>query len=382
MMQKTRLTTLGALLVLLNACSIFGDKDNTETPAKLEDFTPSVDVSLVWSTSVGGGADDAYLKLQPAVHEQQVFAASPKGYVYAFDVKTGQERWEKRLDMVISGGVGVNHDNLFIASNEGDVVALAQNDGAEKWRISLNSEVLSTPQADDTLVVIRTVDGKVYGLSSQNGTTMWMQERAVPVLSLRGNSNPILLPQTVLVGFDNGKLAALETNTGKTMWETAVAIPQGRSELERMVDIDADPKLLNDTIYAVSYQGRSAAINLSNGQVLWQREVPSYAGIGIDEKAVYISDQRSHVWALDRHTGASLWKQEKLQARSLTAPVSIGDYVVVGDVEGYLHYLRRDDGQFVARYKTSSTRILTPPLVVDKQLIVYTGDGKLLVLKN
>ncbi|ALG67683.1 outer membrane protein assembly factor BamB [Beggiatoa leptomitoformis] len=381
-MKRTRLTLLCALLVSLNACSIFGDKDNAETPAKLEDFTPATTVSEIWSANVGSGADERYLKLQPAVYNNQVFAASPKGYVSAFDLKTGQNHWEKRLDVVISGGVGTNLDSVFVASNKGDVIALAMADGTEKWRVQLNSEVLSTPQADDSHVIVRTIDGKVYNLNTQNGATLWVQERTVPTLSLRGNSNPILLAQAVLVGFDNGHFAALDVNTGKPLWESAVAMPQGRSELERMVDIDADPKLINDTIYVVSYQGRSAAINLYNGQLVWQREVPSYAGIGVDDKAVYVSDQRSHVWALDRHTGASLWKQEKLQARALTAPVSMGEYVIVGDLEGYLHYLRRDDGQFVARYKTGSARILTSPIVIDKQLIVYTSGGELLLLEN
>ncbi|OAD21848.1 outer membrane assembly lipoprotein YfgL [Candidatus Thiomargarita nelsonii] len=242
--------------------------------------------------------------------------------------------------------------------------------------------MLAKPRISRGVVVVRTIDGKLFGLDSQNGARLWVYERSrTPLLTLRGTSTPVIKHDQIIAGFDNGQLALLELHTGKVLWEAPVAVPRGSTELERMVDIDADPLLVDDTIYVTSYQGRTVAIDLLQGKLLWEKPLSSYAGLGVDFDYLYVSDTKSHIWALDRSTGEKWWKQEKLEARNVTAPVNIGNYVVVGDLEGYLHWMRRKDGQFVARYRMGKASIFVPPLVVDDILVAYDSQGEIVALR-
>lgn len=373
---------LSFLGIGLSGCGIFGGKDNTEPPAPLVNFSPTLTLKTVWTARTGGNVSQDYLRIGPTFHDEQLLITSPQGQVQALNFKDGNRIWMQKIGVPISSSAGVGENLILVGSHKGDVVALSATDGKEVWRTQVSSEVLVPPQISQGVVVVRTADGKLFGLTSKNGKQLWVYERStVPLLTLRGTSTPLVVNDLIIAGFDNGRLAALELHTGKVLWEAPIAVPSGRTELERMVDIDADPLLANKVIYVSSYQGRTVAIDLLQGKLLWERDIFSYVGLGIDDHALYVTDTKSHIWALDRNTGASLWKQTQLQARGLTAPVSLGDYVVVGDKEGYLHWLQRDNGQFAARYRLSHYRILVPPLVVGDSLVAYDSRGQLVVLE-
>jgi outer membrane protein assembly factor BamB len=372
------------LLSVLSGCGLFSQKDVTREPAPLVDFTPSVAVSglVQWTVKASSGLKpEEFLPLKPAIFDRKIFVSDPRNGVTVFNAETGKEVWNNSLKNIpISSGPGVSQEFVIVGSNKGDLIALNTATGAEVWRTELSSEILTPPQLAQGVVVVRTLDGKLWGIDSRGGQRIWIYERTVPVLTLRGASTPILVSGAVIAGFDNGKLAAVQLDNGALLWEASIAVPRGRSELERMVDIDADPVIMGDVLYVVSYRGRMVAMDLYSGRLLWERELSSHAGVGADERYVYVTDDQDHVWALDRFTGAAVWKQTKLENRQLTAPVSTGQYVIVGDIEGYLHWMRAEDGQFVGRHQTDRSRILAPPILTQNRLYVYNQSGRITVL--
>ena len=231
------------------------------------------------------------------------------------------------------------------------------------------------------VVVVRTVDGRITGLSAKDGANLWVHDHNVPVLTLRGVGEPVVIDGQVIAGFASGKLIALRLNDGALLWEARVAIPGGRSDLDRVVDIDATLAVGDGVVHVTSYQGNIATVLLRDGRVLWNRDMSSHTGIAADRRNLYVSDDNSHVWALERRSGASLWKQDKLQARAVTAPVVFGNYLVVGDIEGYLHWMSRSDGSFVARVRIDEQGILAPPVRVGDILYVSGKGGTLTALR-
>jgi outer membrane protein assembly factor BamB len=375
----SRILPIGLLAFSLTACGLLGGTDNAEPPAPLAQFTPSLAPRLLWSADTGSNTRAGHLRLAPVVDAGRVFVASPKGMVRAYDLESGQSLWQTDTRAVLSGGPGAGAGLVLIGGKDGEILALAQEDGAEKWRARVSSEVLAAPRIGGGLVAVRTVDGKVFGLNSSDGTLRWVYERGVPVLSLRGTSAPLMLGDAVLAGLDNGKVAALALDNGKLLFELPVAQPSGRTELERMVDIDADLQVYAGILFVTSYQGRTAALDLRAGEALWQRETSSYSGFDLDHKALYLSDADSAIWAFDQRNGASLWKQASLRARRVTAPARVGDYLVVGDLDGYLHWLSRDSGEFAARVETlKGSPILAPPVAVgEKRVLALNSSGRL-----
>jgi len=355
----------------------FGGTDNTEPPAELVAFNSTLPVHVVWSRRVGSGTDKYYLKLVPAAHAGTVFAASHKGTVGAYDAGSGQVRWEVDIKAPITGGPGVGAGLVLVGTSDAEVIALGEQDGAVRWRTRVSSEVLAVPQAADGVVVVRTIDGKLLGLNAEDGKRLWIYDRGVPILSLRGTSSPVIADGLVVSGYASGTLVALSLKDGRPVWDTGISVPRGRSELERMVDIDADPVVVDGVIYVVTFQGHIATVELKSGRIGWIRELSSNAGLGADTRNVYVTDDTGYVWSFTRNRGEGLWKQEKLRARSVTAPVVYGDYVVVGDFEGYLHWLARDDGRFVARIRVDEAGLLVAPVVVGDTLYV-TGKGGVL----
>ena len=413
-------------LIVLSGCGSVDSKDSTDLPKPLVEFTPTLTLKTLWVAYAGdntglltltptiheqesGSArdnvvqmdnkmddmvtlseekvddeiDTSYLKLVPAFQNGQLFTAFSNGEVRAFKFSDGQSVWRQNIDVPISAGPGIGEGVVLIGSLKGDVVALSETEGTELWRAEVSSEVLAIPRISESVVVVRTVDGKLFGIDSKTGKRLWVYERPrVPSLSLRGTSSPILKNGQIIAGFDDGKLAALELHTGKVLGkERPVAVARGRTELERMVDIDADPLWVDDIIYVTTYQGGTVAIDVVRGNELWKRKLSSYVNLSVDADYLYVSDTNSHIWTLDRYSGEDWWKQEKLQARKVTGPVSIGDYVVVGDMAGYLHWMRRKDGKFVARYHVGKASITVPPLVVDDTLVAYNSHGKIVVLR-
>ena len=369
---------LGTLFSLgaLSGCATIAD-----LAAELVEFIPTTRVETVWSRRVGSGSNKRYLKLSPAVADGRVYAASRNGTVEAIDALSGARIWETDVPVPISGGPGTGSGLVLVGSSEGKVLALAAETGDLLWSAAVSSEVLSAPRASQDIVVARTIDGKVFGLSTSDGSRVWVYDRTAPILTLRGTSAPAIAQGIVVVGFDSGRLVALTIDNGQALWETRVAQPKGRSELERLVDIDADPVIVGNTVYVVTFQGRIAAIDLQTGNIVWRRDMSSHAGIGIGARHLYVTDDLSEIWALNPGDSTSIWHQPALRGREATSPTGFQDYVVVGDSEGYVHWMRADDGTFVARLKVDSDGIIAAPVAVGDLVYVYGKGGDLVALR-
>ena len=371
---------LCSLVLLLGGCSAFSSKDNADPPAELVDLTSSLKITTLWSKSLQG-SDGAFLHIAPAISNDRLYIAEPSGRVYALDAETGKELWSVDLDVPISGGPGVSNSLLAVGTQEAELIVLNTEDGSIRWRKPVSSEVLSVPGVGNGRVVCRTIDGRVESLSGDSGDLRWAYDRDVPVLTLRGDSSPVVDDTLVMVGFASGKLVALSMDSGLVAWEATIAIPKGRTELERVVDIDAELKLVEGTVYAAAFHGEVAAVSETSGVVLWQRELSSHAGLDADWRQVYVTDADDHIWSLDATNGATLWQQKDLHARQLSAPAMVESYLVVGDLEGYLHWLSQYDGQMLARSRVGSDPIRVKPLVYNDTVYVFGDGGKLTALK-
>jgi len=354
------------------------ESDNSIPPAELIDFDATVNVDRVWSDRYGKGVDKLFIPLIPEPYAGKIYTADRDGRVIALDAQTGDKIWsERNKQLRISGGPGAGDGYVYVGTSDAEVVAFDAETGEEKWVSSVSSEVLAPPRSALNTVVVRTGDGKLYGLDVSTGKRKWVYDRTIPVLTLRGTGAPIIYGSLVIAGFDNGRLVALDLETGKQDWETRLAVPSGRSDLERMVDVDAEPAILDDTAYVATFQASVAAVSVANGQLEWTREISSYSKIAVDDRRVYVSDDLGYVWALDRFNGASIWKQEALKARQLSGPAVVGDYIVVGDLEGYLHWINRETGDFVNRTRLDNTRILVPARTVGDMLFAFSSSGEL-----
>ena len=375
------LLSLVSLTLLLSGCaSWFGGKDNVEPPAELVPLDNKIKIKKLWSSTIGSGTGGYRVKLVPAVTDDRVYAAASNGTVEAFDLFTGKSEWRVDVDIDISGATGAGDDLVLVGSSDGILVGLRQETGEEVWRNKVSSEVLSVPKSDVGVAVVHTVDGKLFGFDALTGGSVWVYDRTVPVLSLHGNSSPIISGINVIVGLANGKLAALDLVSGDLLWEVSITAPSGRSELERMVDIDVDPLVVEGVIFACTYQGEMAAVTEDTGVVLWRRKLSSYSGIGGDWRQVYVSDDEGNLWAIDPSNGSAIWKNDTLLRRSLSGPALLGEYVVVGDLEGYLHWFDSTNGEMLARTRAGSDAISTQPIAQDGVLYVYGEGGALTAL--
>ena len=364
--------------VFLGGCSLFGgDISNLPPPTPLEPLEQAQTVKTLWQTTVPDGAEQAYLRLTPAVRGGSLYVAGAAGTVQARDLASGELRWSSDVQAPITGGVGLAPERVLVGTGEGEVLALATEDGSPAWRVRVPSEVLSPPQFGMGTVVVRTVSGHVIGLGLEDGQELWRFRRDLPALTLRGTGAPLIVQQAVIVGLDDGRLAVLDARTGRLYWERTVAPPRGRSELERMVDVDAQPDLLGRALYAVSYQGRVVAVNVENGEGLWEREMSAYAGLTATPRGVFVSDAEGVVWALDPRSGRALWRHEKLKHRDPTAPVVAGDKLVIADGQGWLHWLDPVDGSLVARVRLTEAAVAAAPTAADGVLYALAEDGAL-----
>jgi outer membrane protein assembly factor BamB len=362
-----------AVLVQLIACA--GSKDSAEPPAELTDIEQTLNVRKVWSGKVGGSGDRLRLGLRPATDGARIYAGSHEGQAAAFDAPTGRKLWSVKTELPLAAGPGVGEGIVVFGTTDGDLIALDAESGAERWRVAVGSEVLAPPAVAPNVVVLRTVDGRLRGFSSRDGATLWTVEQNLPALTLRGNTAPRVAGSMVVSGFNNGRVGAYEVSTGEVVWELAVANPTGRSELERLVDVSAGLQVVGNDVYVVGYHGRAVGIDLETGVVLWQQDLSSYAGLGADINNVYITSDFDAVVALDRAAGTQLWRQDALRLRDLTAPTRYANTLVVGDFEGYLHWLSPDDGSFLARERAAGERISAAPLVVGQNVYVQGDDG-------
>ena len=367
-----------ALAVMAVGCSSNSKKELP--PAELPDIQEEVRLEAQWSRSVGDGQGDLYNMLTPAADGERLFAASADGEVVALDRLTGKEIWEVELDLPISGGVGVGYGLVMVGTLKGEVVALDSSNGEEKWRARVTSEVLSAPATNGDVVVVQTQDDRLIAFDASTGEQRWIYENSPAVLTLRGTSSPVMTNRLVMAGLSSGKVLALDASRGIPVWEQRVAIPQGRSELERVVDIDGNLLLSGGTLYVVTYQGKVAAIDVESGRPLWNRDASSYSGLAQGFGSVYVSLSAGAVEGVDERSNSALWNNDALARRQLSAPEVFSSYVAVGDFEGYLHLLSQVDGHFVGREKIDGDGVRARPLVIGDWIYAYGNSGKLVGL--
>jgi outer membrane protein assembly factor BamB len=373
------LTALGAAgFLTLAAC---GDKE-IDPPAELVDIVPKRTVHREWTASLGGDSASLRLALRPMVVDGTVYAASHDGEVIAMSAQNGRRLWAVKTKLALSAGPEVEGDLIVLGSSDGDIVALEAANGKERWRKSIGSEILARPLIAKDVVVIRTVDGHVEGLAGSDGAQRWAVDEQVPRLTLRGTAPPILAGDRIIAGFDSGKVLAIDPRNGDVMWDAIVNAPHGRTELERLADIDAPARVSGDDIFVVGFQGRVAMLALDSGQIWWARDASSYRGFTMDDDNLYLTNSDSVVIAMKRNDGAVLWEQDAMKRRGLTAPALDGDALVVGDFEGYVHWLDKATGEIVARQKTDGERISNPAVSTDSGVFVQTDSGKLLAFKS
>lgn len=334
------------MLGLLTGCS--SAINPVEPPTPLKAFRSELKIEHRWVRQLGKGSYQQFLKLVPLVDGERVFQADNHGRVIAYESATGKRLWRVDIDASINSGPGGNSD-LLLFGGDAEVVALNKSDGKLAWRATVSSEVLSIPAQQGNTVVVHSVDGNIIALDATDGKMLWRYNESVPTLSLRGSGNPVIVDDTVLCGTANGKVVALGLSDGSLRWEANVAVPHGRSELERMVDVDGNLAVSDGVVYASSFGGNLVALLQSSGQLLWTREVASATGIAVDADKLYVSDTVGDVWALSRRGGGTMWKQTALHQRALTVPVQQGNYLVVGDYDGYLHWLSKEDGHLAGR---------------------------------
>ncbi|WP_166668808.1 outer membrane protein assembly factor BamB [Thiohalophilus thiocyanatoxydans] len=387
-----------SLALLVGAC---GSSPNLQPPRELEPIDEPMRIDTVWSGQAGRGAGEQSLQLPVRHHEETAYAADYQGYVKAFAVDSGKTVWERQTGLELATGAVHANGRLYFGTRQGEVVALSAEDGRELWRSELSSEVIARPAVADGTLVARTNDGKVFALEAASGLRRWVYDRDVPALTLRGNSAPIIVNDLVIAGSDNGRLTALVLDNGSVFWETPISHPSGKTELERMIDIDAEPVVVDEMVYAVTYQGRLAAVDIRSGRVQWTREMSSYTGMVADDQRIYLTDSEGQILALNRRNGSTLWRQDKLQRRNPTRPRLEGPYLVVADYDGYLHWLLRESGRMEGRARLNAgaylftdesddyehvfrkeNNVLARPLVVGERVIAVDRHGFLAAFRR
>jgi outer membrane protein assembly factor BamB len=350
---------------------IFGSSTSTQKPSELQSFTPSVEARVVWQTAVGGADRFAFA---PALVGGAVYAANASGEVTKLDAATGKVEWRTDTGSRLSSGPGSDGRVVVVGTPRGEAVALDAG-GKLLWKAYLSGEILSAPQIEDGIVAVKTGDGRIHGLAAQDGRRRWLYQRALPALTVRSPAGLAVMNGGVFSGFPGGKLVALLLNNGALAWEATVATPRGSTELERITDIVGAPLVDGRMVCAIAYQGKAGCFDALKGSQLWARDLSSIMPLAADTRYVYATDDQGNVHALDKSTGASIWRQERLTGRGVTGAAPIGNYIAVGDYQGYVHLLARSDGAFAARVPTDGSPILLPPVVARDSVLVQTRNG-------
>ena len=366
-----RLLAAATMILLFGACSSKGPQ-----PAKLVDFKPTADARVVWKASVGEAGRYIFT---PAVSGDSVFAAGNKGDLVRLNATNGKIIWRIDTKAALSGGVGVSHNMVLVGTAKGSVLAY-DLDGKPLWQAKVSSEVLSAPQASEQLVVVRSGDSRIFGLDARDGSRRWEYQTTPPPLTLRANPGVIVVEDYVIAGMPAGKLVALSVANGGVVWETIVAAPKGDNELERITDIAGPPLVESNRVCAATFQGRAACYETQKGSQLWARPASSVGSLAVDDLSVYLSEDTGAIVALDKNTGASVWKQDKLSYRNPSSPLATRNHVVVGDFEGQVHFLRFEDGAFAARVSTDGGGIVAAPRLAGDKVLVQTRKGGLFAI--
>ena len=367
-----------AAALFLAGCGIFGNDDDEELePLELVDFEETLDVRRLWSQKLGDGSEFLRIALSPAGDGNRVYAASYDGIVSALNPANGDRIWRVETGTILSAGPGVGEGLVVVAGYDGDLIALRADDGAIAWHINTSGESLARPIITDESVVVYTIDGRLRVYSTFDGSERWALEQTLPALTQRGSSTPIVVGTSVIAGFDNGRLVAIDLLDGAQEWEAILTPPSGRSDLDRLADVDGSLAAVGQDVYAAGYNGRIAALAAESGQVLWAREISSPAGVAADWNNIYTIGNEGQVIALLRRNGDDVWRQESLLRREPTPPVAFSTAVVVGDFEGYVHFFSNFDGRPVARERVGKGMISGAPVVVGDKLLVQSESGVL-----
>lgn len=370
-------TAVLLLALTLSACTSITDlkedmserlfgRESNETPSELSEIKNTAQVKVLWSAHLGESYDNDFT----AVSDNGfIYAASANGEIVKLSVADGKQAWRINSGEKLSGGVGLGANQLFLGTAKGYVLAYDFS-GKLLWKSKVSSEVLSAPKVDYNILVVRCEDSRIYGLNVADGSRKWVYERATPTLSLRSSAGVALDGGAAYAGFAGGKLIALRIEDGKVIWEVSVAQPKGATEIERIADITSLPVVDGSLVYAVAYQGKVAAVDRSTGRVAWSRDISSYTGLSAEDAKVFVSHAVSSIYALDYSTGKTFWRQGDLKQRRISAPLPMGNLIAVGDVEGYVHFLSREDGSFAARLQTDEGPIMPQMLAVGSSIIV------------
>jgi len=376
MTKLLRIFGVVAVACAVSSCSIFSkDEDKELQPTELQNIVTKLDVRRIWNVKIGDDAEFLRLALQPVGDGSRIYAASRDGNVVALQPETGKEIWRTRLDLELSAGPGAGDDLVVVGGADGELIGLDSGTGVERWRVNISGETLARPIVKDDMVVAITIDNRLQAVSAFDGSPRWSIEQSTPILTMRGSATPVVVGSSVFAGFDNGRLVAANLATGDIEWEALLSPPTGRSDLERLSDVDGLISVVGQDLYASGYQGRVAAVASESGQLLWSRDVSSYEGVSADWNNVYTVNDEGVVIAMTRRNGEEFWRQNALIRREPTLPVPFHTTVVVGDLEGYLHFFSNFDGEPVARLRLGSEAISTDPVVVANRLYVQSDSG-------
>ena len=376
-------------LLLLSACStitemksdlsdkIFG-RESAEAPEPLAEIKQTVMTKVLWQAKIGAAEDSEFT---PVIEAGYAYAASAAGELLKLDAGNGSQAWRVNIGQKITGGVGVG-GSLVMVGTQGGLVYAYDISGKLQWKAKLSSEVLSAPKYFDGLVIVRTGDSRIFGINANDGSRKWVYERTTPALTLRSSAGVVVDGGVVYAGFAGGKLAAIRADNGKMLWEASVAQPKGVTEIERIADITSLPVVDGSLIYAVAYQGKIAAVDRASGRVVWNRDISSLSGLSTEDARIFVSHAMGSVYALDYSTGKTFWRQAALKNRNLTAPLPMGSLVAVGDLEGYVHFLSREDGAISSRIKTNNSAVMPQMAQINSNtLLAQTRDGGIFAIQ-
>lgn len=366
---------LSSLSLLLFACG--GSKLPDPTP--LSPFSPSASIKKIWSTHPNSGNNQLLFKLTPASENNTIFTAGYDGCLSAINLDNGKEIWKQRYkELHFSSNIGLANNALYLGTDNAQIVKLDQSSGNIIWTQSLPSTIMALPNASYKAVFAKTINGEITALDINTGSPIWNYQQTLPSLILRDSSDPVINKNTMLVGFANGALTAFDQSSGNIIWNKQISLPEGKTDVERMSDIAATPKIKENTVYAASYQGKLSAFNFSTGESLWSIPISTYNDFDLSDDSIFIGDSEGNVFAISQSTGTTLWKQEGLRYRYLTAPTYIGHHLLaIADKEGYLHILDSQDGHFVARISVDGSGIISRPLYLNEKIIVQSNKGRL-----